>query len=390
MRHCSDQERRNRIAMRHGLAPAARLDGPAEVTRAMTVLHATLPSTVYLSCWARARPLAAEDVDRALYEERTIVRQLAMRRTLFVFPRDLLAAACGSASARVAETQRKRMAKDLVAAGLADDGDAWLEGAREEVLEVLGRRPEGASALELREEAPRMAMKVAPPKGEGWSGSRVLTWLGARADVLRGVYLGDRWGARPRWTLPRDWLGEEIDPCDAATGYRELVRRWLRTFGPGTEEDIVWWLGSTKSAVREALGALEAVEVSLERGGPGWLLPDDLAEAEDPGRWVALLPVLDPSVMGWRERGFYLGPHAAALFDRSGNAGTTAWVDGRIVGCWVQDEAAVVRPVLLEEVDAEATEALHAEAARLTEWLGGVRIAAPLRSPAMLAATGRG
>ena len=57
---------------------------------------------------------------------------------------------------------------------------------------------------------------------------------------------------------------------------------------------------------------------------------------------MALLPVLDPTVMGWKERGFYLGPHGPALFDRNGNAGTTAWVDGRIVGCWVQDAEGVV------------------------------------------------
>ena len=46
--------------------------------------------------------------------------------------------------------------------------------------------------------------------------------------------------------------------------------------------------------------------------------------------------------MGWKERDFYLGAHAPQLFDTNGNAGTTAWWDGRIVGCWVQDDAGVV------------------------------------------------
>ena len=51
-----------------------------------------------------------------------------MRRTLFVFPRDLLPAAWGSASARVAEQERKRIAKDVVLGGLAVDGEEWLRG----------------------------------------------------------------------------------------------------------------------------------------------------------------------------------------------------------------------------------------------------------------------
>ena len=60
------------------------------------------------------------------------------------------------------------------------------------------------------------------------------------------------------------------------------MRRWLATFGPGTETDIVWWLGSTKTAVRRALADLEAVEVSLDGGGTGWVLPDDLEPGAGP------------------------------------------------------------------------------------------------------------
>jgi hypothetical protein len=382
-RHVSDEERRARLAIRHGLAPSARLGTTEEVVRAMTVLHATAPTTVHLSCRARAGSVAVADVDRALYSERSAVTQLAMRRTLFVFPRDLLGAAWAGPSARVAAAQGRRMAKDLVEAGIAADGEEWLGRAREEVLAALAGAPAGLTAAELRREVPSVAVKVEPTKGEPWSASRVLVYLGARGDVLRGDNEGDWRASRPRWTLPRHWLGEEIPRPDAAAAYRELVRRWLRTFGPGTEADLVWWLGSTKAAVRTALIELGAVEVSLDRGGAGWLLGDDLEEPADPGPWVALLPLLDPTTMGWQGRDFFLGPHAGRLFDRAGNAGTTAWVNGRVVGCWVQDEAGTVEVRPLEPLPAAAARALDAEASRLTEWLGGVRLAPPLRSPAM-------
>ena len=109
------------------------------------------------------------------------------------------------------------------------------------------------------------------------------------------------------------------------------------TFGPGTAADIKWWLGSTVAAVRRALADLGAVEVDLD-GQTGYLLPDD-QEATDPIEpWAALLPPLDPTTMGWIERDWYLGPHKAQLFDTSGNAGPTAWWDGRIVGGWRQSD----------------------------------------------------
>src|SRR5690606_26486077 len=92
-RTVTDLERRHRLGRRHALAPAHRVSTPEAATEAMTVLHATEAPSIYLSVAARCDDLAVADVDRALYADRSLVKQLAMRRTLFVFPRDLLPAA---------------------------------------------------------------------------------------------------------------------------------------------------------------------------------------------------------------------------------------------------------------------------------------------------------
>ncbi|HKN99104.1 MAG TPA: winged helix DNA-binding domain-containing protein [Pseudonocardiaceae bacterium] len=356
----------------------------------MTALHATEPATVYLSCWARMTAFELADLDRALYDERSVVKQLAMRRTLFLFPRQLLPAVWPSAAARVATTQRARMSKQIVRCNIAEDGADWLDRARAAVVAALTDVPEGRTAVEIRAAVPMIDVRSVVPAGESFSSSSVLVYAGLCGDIVRGVNTGGWYTSRPRWTLTRHWLGELPPWCRAGDGYRELVRRWLYTFGPGTEDDIVWWLGATRTVVRAALAELGAVTVSLDDGGTGWLLPDDLAEVPDPGPWVALLPVLDPTVMGWRGRDFYLGPHGDRVFDARGNGGTTAWADGRIVGCWVQDEAGVVEVRLLERVTARTRRALDAEAARLTAWLAGLRIASVYRSPAMNAVAGHG
>ncbi|TDV57574.1 winged helix DNA-binding protein [Actinophytocola oryzae] len=376
----TDDERRARLAARHALAPASRVATPEDAVAAMTVLHATEAATVYLSCHARVADLEVGDLDRALYDDRTVVKQLAMRRTLFVFPRGLLPAVWPSASARVATQERARMSKEVVKAGVARDGEGWLDRACAEVLVVLADEPAGRTARDVRAAAPTVA---AVPSGMTFTASNVLVYLGLTGEIMRGANTARWYTSRPRWTLTRHWLTDVPEPWSAADGYRELVRRWLYTFGPGTEDDLVWWLGATKSVVRAALAALGAVQVSLDGGATGWLLPDDLVEVPEPGTWAALLPVLDPTVMGWRGRDFYLGPHREPLFDLRGNAGTTAWADGRVVGCWVQDAAGVVEVRLLERVGARTRRALDDEAARLTKWLGGLRVGSVYSSAAM-------
>jgi hypothetical protein len=388
VRHIPDTERRARLARRHALVPGARAADPEAATRAVTVLHSTEPATVHLSLHARVEGLRVADVDRALYEDRTLVKQLAMRRTLFVFPRDLLPAAWGSASARVAETERARLVKEVEGAGLAEDGAAWLATASAGVLEALA----GGTALtaqELREQVPALAgrLDLAPGKSYGANVSvapRVLTQLAAASLLVRGHNASHWRQSKPRWTLMQDWLGGDVPPPAAPEeGYAELVGRWLRSFGPGTEDDLVWWLGSTKSAVRAALAAVDAVEVSLDSGRTGWVLPDDVGPVDEVAPWAALLPVLDPTVMGWKGREWYLGPHGPELFDRNGNAGTTAWWDGRVVGCWVQDDAGVVEVRLLEKLPRAARAALEVEAERLTAWLDGVKVGTVYPSTAM-------
>ncbi|MGO0577547.1 winged helix DNA-binding domain-containing protein [Ornithinimicrobium panacihumi] len=388
--HLDDRERRHRLAVRHAIHPAHRLGTALDAARAMTVLHATEASTVHLSVHARTGLAGPADVDRELYEERSIVKQLAMRRTLFAFPRELLPAALGSASARVATEQRRLLAKDVQAHGIAEDGAAWLATA---AAAVLDRLADGTprTARQLREELPELEGRMSYGAGTKWSGTtsigpRVLTTLGAEGLLTRAHNEGHWRTTRPTWTLMRTWLGERPDPLPQEVGYAALVTSWLHTYGPGTTEDIQWWLGSTKTAVRAALADVGAVEVSLERGRTGWALADDLEPTPTVEPWAALLPTLDPTTMGWKEREFYLDPaRRPYLFDTNGNGGTTAWWDGQIVGAWLQDPDGVVEVVLVPGADPgdEARAALQVQADRLTAWLDGAIITNVYKSALM-------
>ena len=139
----------------------------------------------------------------------------------------------------------------------------------------------------------------------------------------------------------------------------ELARRYLATHGPATLTDLKWWTGWTVRQARTAVADVGAVEVDLDDGELGYVLADDVepADAAAPGTSdepaIALLPTLDPTAMGWKQRDWYLGEQATRLFDTSGNVGPTVWVDGRVAGGWAQRADGEVVFRLLQDVGAE-------------------------------------
>jgi hypothetical protein len=383
-------ERRARLAHRHFLAdghPGATIP---ELTGALIGWHATDPATPYLSLWARLPGFTVADLDVELYEKRSLVKQLAMRRTLWLVQGPHLAMLQPGASDRVADTERRRLIADVEKAGVADDGARWVDEACAEVLRYLEQHGH-ANSKELRAAIPQLTGTFDPAPGKRWGGAtplapRVLTVLSVRGYMVRGPNESSWINSRHRWVGTAEWLGSPVDLMSAEEARAALVGTWLRAFGPATLTDIKWWFGSTLTSVRAALSALDAVEVDLH-GTPGYALPDDLEPGPDARPWAALLPGLDVTTMGWSERDWYLGEHRTQIFDTNGNGGPTAWWNGRIVGGWYQDADARVQLQLLEDPGRDAKKALQRRADELTAWADGVRVSARFPSPLSKSAT---
>ena len=383
MRSFTLAERRARLARRHLLSETSG-ESVAELAHRFVGLHATDPATLHLTLWARRREFVVADLDDALYTSRSVVKHLAMRRTLWVIDTADLPRVQVASSDRVAASEYRKLVADVVTSGIAADGQAWFDRAADAVVHRLGEHGPH-SVRELRAALPELAGDHDPAPGRPWGGPgpigpRVITVLDARGDVIRGPNDGTWLTSRPRWAATAQWLPDSAVLPDHDEASADLVRAWLHTFGPATVADVKWWFGHTLTWTREALRAVGAVDVDVH-GSPGVALPDDLdlEPAADP--WCALLPGLDVTTMGWQDRDWYLGAHRAEVFDNRGNAGPTVWVDGRVVGAWVQGADARVSLRLLEDVGAAASKALARKADELTEWLDGVRIAPRFPSP---------
>ncbi|TDT36269.1 winged helix DNA-binding protein [Streptomyces sp. BK208] len=382
-RHIGTAERRDRLALRQLLTASARAESPEEVAGALVALHGTDPAAVHLAVGARLADSAQTvgETERALYEDRSLVRMHGMRHTVFVFPTELTAVVHASTGRTVAARERARLVKNMAEAGAPDA--AWLAEVEESTLAALARRGQ-ATAAELARDEPRLKEQFAYAAGKSYEGvhtvsTRLLRVLGVEGKVVRGRPLGSWTSSQFRWAPAPEH--PELDPGGAQA---ELLGRWLAACGPATEEDLKWWTGWRVTEVRRALTAIGAEAVSLDEG-TGYVVAGDAGPVAGPAEpWAALLPGLDPTAMGWQQRDWYLAPGLRpALFDGSGNVGPTVWWNGRVIGGWAQraDGEIVWRILEGEGVGREAETAIAAEAERLASWVGTTRITPRFRTP---------
>ena len=333
------EERRARLASRHHLHRGFPAASPVEAARQQVGLHSSDPATVFLSLWARMDGLKVSDIEACLYEQPSIFRILGMRRTLFAVPVDLIPLLHHGCALSLAAAERRRLVGIWKERASPKTGHG---GSKKWKTPPWNRFSGGERRWPLS--FAKMCPNSRKPSPSAWAGSGAERWESPRGccfswpprDGSCGDVHGGPWrSAQYRWVAMESRLPGGIPDLDPGVARTRLVEGWLRTYGPGTEADLKWWTGWPLRNLRPALAALDLAEVEVNTG-PAWVMADDLNPIPSPPPWAALLPGLDPTVMGWRERHWYLGERWDGLFDRNGNARPTVWWCGRVVGCWGQ------------------------------------------------------
>ena len=190
IRAVSAAERRARLAVRHHLAPGERAGAVTAAVADIIGLHGTDPASVYLAAWARTREVDQAAIEHALYEERSLVRMLGMRRTVFVVPAGLVPVIQAACTDQIAERMRRQLARQVHESGIAADGASWLNDAGEATVRALAARGTATGAELARDEA-RLRAQITYAADKSYGGSanvttRLLTLLSAEGLIVRG------------------------------------------------------------------------------------------------------------------------------------------------------------------------------------------------------------
>ena len=332
-------------------APAGSL---VEVAGRICGLHAQVLSAADLQAWSRVEGHARGDLDRALWEERTLVKTWLMRGTLHAVPASDLPVYVGALHNR-GEWEK-----------------AWLRafGATpvqmERLIEAIGDALDGTCLTRaelIAAVTPRVGKRLAREMGSSWG-----TFF--KPAARRGMLcFGPSQGQNVTFVRADQWLGLRFD-LERDEARAELLRRYLRVYAPAGAADFKLWLGSSR-AVTQILRELgdELVEVEPKR----FALAADVPSLATKPAGVKLLPGFDGYVLHPNtERP--VPPEFMPLVSR-----TAGWISptiverGRVVGTWRHAVKGGVLDVTLEPfapLSKATTAAVRREISSLARYLG--------------------
>jgi hypothetical protein len=341
--------------------------------------QAQLLSAAHLALWARVRDLRLDDVQMAV-RARTLVKAWCMRRTLHLVPSEDLAIFIRG-SARRAE----RGVRWLLGQGVSERVVEEVTGA---ALHALGRPRSGPELVDRVGGA--LGLPVRRVRWGGWGSQAKIPGVAVGRVTLPARYLlhiaaargvvcsGPSRGAEPTFVRADAWVPGWRDlPGEDAED--ELLRRYLRAFGPATPADFALWTGMTLSDARVIWKRQEAklASVSVE----GWaaaIFRDDLRRlraARSKPLPVRLLPYFDSYLLGHRAREHLVAlRHHKTVYSKAGWIAPVVLVDGRVAGVWAharERDRLVVRVTRFGAVSARTAAGIREEAERLAGFLGG-------------------
>ena len=351
---------------RHHLAERAPADAMLDVVGRIGGLHAQVMSSAELTLWARVEGLERDAVQRALWQDRSLVKLWAMRGTLHLLPAaelDTWLAALGTYEHFLKPSWLK--AFDITPEQLEELVDAIGEALDGE---LRTREDLGAAVAQITR-SPDIEHKVRGSWGP---------YL--KPASFRGrLCFGPNEGQRVRFTRPDSWLGRALDAGAPDAALREVTRRHLGAFGPAAREDLARWWGVQPAQGGRMLKALgdEVVEVAVE-GTTGWMLREHAAEAAaaEPANFARLLPGFDMWAIGAaRDAAALLDPaEKKRVYRNQGWISPVLLVNGRMDGVWKHERKGKRVLVAIEpfgKLPRWARRQVEAEAERLADFLGG-------------------
>jgi hypothetical protein len=337
-------------------APAGNL---LEAVEAVHGIQAQISAHAQFAVAQRIDKCGPSEIDRALWTDKSLIKTWAMRGTVHWLPaveEPLFVAAMQIIRGPSIDRWWERE-------GVTTDQVRHLYAA---AMDALGTGPM------TRQE---VADTVVPVVGE-WAEPYLLSSWGSgfkRMCQSGLIVFGPSRGTNVTFTRRDCWTGHAQPDRDNHGALRELMRRYVRSFGPVTVRDAAYWLGATIRDIKADWDQIlpELVPVRIA-GEERWLLSgdlDDLTAMEGATLPVRLVPAFDPLLLAHRAKTDLL---AESLRKRI--YGAAAWVypsvlvKGAIAGKWQYERKAKTMIVTVEpfqRITRQAQRAIQREADHL-------------------------
>jgi Winged helix DNA-binding domain len=317
-----DQVRARRQSRHHldRRVPKARL---LDVVRDVSGIHAQVQSSAELQLWARVDGISRDDVQDALWDQRSLVRTWSLRGTLHLLTAEDLPLYV----AALQQHDRWWKGAWLRMIGMTEQE---LRATLEAIRDSLGARP-----LTREQLADKVAAKVGAKARD-----RMMSGWGEmlKPAAFHGYLVsGPPRGQSVSFVRPDRWLGKWNVPA-AENAWREIVRRYLRAYGPATREEFARWWGMQPAPAGRVMKALadELTDVDVE-GHRASALTEEIpalarARLKSP---VRLLPAFDVYIVGTRPRESLVESRFEHLiFRQAGWISPVVLIDGRARGVW--------------------------------------------------------
>lgn len=161
---------------------------------------------------------------------------------------------------------------------------------------------------------------------------------------------------------------------------KAVVRQYLASFAPVTENDVSWWTGFTKGQVKQILEELRSESyVAVSGIDKTFIVPSQekaaLMTTKTTGKHVVnMLPSMDPYMMGFKDRERYLdSTRYNYVFDRYGNATATILLDGKVIGVWDFEEP-FIKIFLFDRAEADVLKEVQVKARSMGAFISGKEV----------------
>jgi hypothetical protein len=352
------------ILNKQHLTDNSKIDDITQIANDLVGLHATLPATPYLSLFVRTRKFTREQFDEESYIKKNLGKIRFVRKTIHVLPRDMISIGF-SATREMSEIASERYNRYL---GVSKEE---YEETSRQILEIL--KGKGMTTTEIKK-ALEIKIKL----------SSIVNLMCDQGLLIRGA-------PKKGWksNIHTYYLFQEYFPdidlkVNEEDAKKFLIKQYLSSYAPVTENDAAWWTGFRKKETKQILekfqDGLTYVEISGLEGRHLILLSNKkgLDSQTTPKKHVInFLPPLDPYMMGYKDRERYLSQeYYDRVFDRSGNATSSILLNGKIIGVWDFKEykEPLITLFLFEEVEKSVLKDIHINAQKTGKFMANKEV----------------